>query len=642
MKKTVLFIAVLFLTVVFQGAARAYEKERIESFNSRITVNPDSTLRVTETIRVFAVGDKIKRGIYRDFPTRCQNPLGFQYYVGFDVESVTRDGENEPFFTKDIDNGVRVYMGSEDYYLPNYKSYTYRLTYRTDRQLYFTTNYTELYWNVTGNEWDFNIEEASADIILPDGAKPFFVEAYTGPRGSTATNYRVTRDKNGIHVRSTVPLAGGEGLTVLVRWPSGFVTEPVQQSRMNEIIRYNKGEFVGIAGLLLVLLYYFIAWVAVGRDPKKGVIMPLYESPDGLSPAALRYIRKMGFDTEAMAATVVNMAVKGVLKIVEESDGDFQVKKVSDNISALTEEEKKLFETFFSGKETFVFKQSNYTHVSAAVELLKGSLKKSYNKKYFVSNGGYFAFGVLLTIGAVAASYIVSGIKQGPGFFLLIWLTFWTLGVVPLLVMVVTSWRSVGRSKSGKKGLLNAGGALFMTLFSIPFLAAEVIVGGLYLKEYSPWMMVIVLATIVLNSLFYYLLKAPTAEGRKLMDRIEGFRRFLAATEQDKLGRMMPIDRNMVNYEKFLPYAIALDVEEKWTGQFKEALESAQVTKSSPSWYSGSSWTTLGAMGFAHSLGSSFTSAISTSSVSRSSGGGSGGGGGSSGGGGGGGGGGGW
>lgn len=642
-KKFLLTAAFLFI-IIPAMSAQGSQKERIESFKSVVTVNADSTLQVEETIRVFAVGDKIKRGIYRDFPTRYKNNLGFQYYVGFDVESVTRDGNPEPYFTKDIDNGVRVYIGSEDYYLPNYKSYTYQLAYKTDRQLFFTSNYTELYWNVTGNAWDFEIEKASADIVLPGDAqkRTLFIEAYTGYQGSTATNYKMTKDKNGIHIRSTVPLSQNEGFTVLIRWPSGYVTEPVQQSRMNEIIRYNKGEFAGIAGLLIVLLYYFIAWVAVGRDPKKGVIMPLYESPENLSPAALRYIRKMGYDNEAFAATIVNMAVKGSLKIVEEKDGDFEIKKVSDAEDKLSDEEKKLFKVFFGGKETFVFKQSNHTHVSEAIELLKYTLKKNYNKKYFIRNGGYFAFGVVLTLGALAASYIISGLRQGPGLFILIWLTFWTLGVIPLMVMVVKSWQQVFRSRSVGKGVLGTGGALFLTLFSLPFLGAEIFVGGMYLGSFSPWMMVIVLGTVVLNSLFYYLLKAPTQEGRKLMDKIDGFKQFLSATEKDKLGRMMPIDKNMINFEKFLPYAIALDVEEKWTGQFKEMLDQAQAAKSSPSWYSGSAWSTLGAAAFASSLGSSLSGAVGSSSTSSSSGGGSGGGGGSSGGGGGGGGGGGW
>lgn len=640
MTRMILSVTVLFFMMLTAQTSQAYEKERIESFRSLVTVNTDSTMRVVETIRVFAVGDKIKRGIYRDFPTRYKDKMGFQYYVGFDLESVMRDGEPENYFTKDLDNGIRVYIGNEDVFLPNYKSYTYTITYRTDCQLFFTSNYTELYWNVTGNGWDFEIEDASADIILPKGAKPSFIEAYTGYQGSTETNYVMSADKNAIHIRSTVKLAPSEGLTVLIRWPSGFVTEPPQQSRMNEIVRYNKGEFAGIAGLFIVLLYYLIAWLAVGRDPKKGVIMPLFEAPDNLSPAAVRYIRKMGYDNEAMAATIVNMAVKGCLKIVEEKDGDFVLNKLTDDVDKLSEEEKKLFETFFSSKDKFVFKQSNHTQVSTAIEILKTHLKKSYNKKYFVSNAGFFVLGAVITLAAIIASYAIGG--QGEGFPILIWLTFWTLGIIPLLIMVINSWKQVIRSKSATKGLLGAGGALFLTLFSLPFLGAEFFVGGMYLTSYSPWMLAIVLATILLNMLFYYLLKAPTKEGRQIMDRIDGFKQFLTQTEKDKLGRMMPLDRNMVNFEKFLPFAIALDVEQKWSEQFKDTLTAAQASNSSPSWYSGSSWSAIGIAGFANSLGSGFSSAIGSSSVSSSSGGGSGGGGGSSGGGGGGGGGGGW
>jgi len=52
-----------------------------------------------------------------------------------------------------------------------------------------------------------------------------------------------------------------------------------------------------VAGLLLLLIYYAIVWSAVGRDPARGVIMPLYEPPANLSPAAMRYLIRMDSTT---------------------------------------------------------------------------------------------------------------------------------------------------------------------------------------------------------------------------------------------------------------------------------------------------------------------------------------------------------
>jgi hypothetical protein len=88
--------------------------------------------------------------------------------VFFGVQCVLKDGEAEPWRTEDRGNGVRVYMGSGDVtLLPG--EYTYSLTYRTDRQLGFFERHDELYWNATGNAWEFPIKAASATVALPGG-----------------------------------------------------------------------------------------------------------------------------------------------------------------------------------------------------------------------------------------------------------------------------------------------------------------------------------------------------------------------------------------------------------------------------------------------------------------------------------------
>jgi uncharacterized membrane protein len=153
-------------------------------------------------------------------------------------------------------------------------------------------------------------------------------------------------------------------------------------------------------------------------------------------------------------------------------------------------------------------------------------------------------------------------------------------------------------------------------------------------------------ATVVLgllNILFYHLMERPTLEGRGVLNQLEGFRTFLTATDADRLDRMTAPDGTPEVFERFLPYAIALGVENRWAERFKDVIvpqdAGAAAAAASPAWYSGGSTSDLGSI--ATALGSSFSSSLSAASSPPSSGGG-GGGGGSSGGGGGGGGGGGW
>jgi uncharacterized membrane protein len=144
-------------------------------------------------------------------------------------------------------------------------------------------------------------------------------------------------------------------------------------------------------------------------------------------------------------------------------------------------------------------------------------------------------------------------------------------------------------------------------------------------------------------ALAFFLLGAPTREGRAMMDRIEGFKHYLSVTERERFDRMQAPEETLTLFEKYLPYAIALDVETRWADRFQSQIAAAMASPaaqgSTLGWYSGHSspWNDVG--GFTSSIGDSLASSIGTASSSPSSGSG---GGGSSGGGGGGGGGGGW
>jgi uncharacterized membrane protein len=151
--------------------------------------------------------------------------------------------------------------------------------------------------------------------------------------------------------------------------------------------------------------------------------------------------------------------------------------------------------------------------------------------------------------------------------------------------------------------------------------------------------------------IFFRLLRAYTPKGRVLLDQIDGFRLYLSVAEKDRMNMLTPVDHTPETFERYLPYALALDVEQQWSENFADVLErtdaSGQLTYQ-PVWFSGQALQSAGFSTLGSSLSGAFASAIAASSVAPgtssgfSSGGGGGGGGGGSGGGGGGGGGGGW
>ena len=636
-------LATLFALLPSASTAAA-PAERILAFDSRIAVEPGGGMRVTETIRVVAAGDQIRRGIFRDFPTSYRDRLGDRTTVEFAVQAISRNGQPEQWHTEKLSNGVRVYVGRKDHFLPP-GEHVYTITYRTDRQLGFFKDHDELYWNVTGNGWAFPIERVSATVELPPGVPEItLLEAYTGPEGARGRAYTAAESPEGRAVfKTTQRLAPNEGLTIVVGWPKGYVAEPSSREQAAYFLKDNRGLLAAAIGVVVVLAYYLLVWLAVGKDPEKGVIVPLYTPPAGLSPAVMRFVAEMGYDDRVFAAAVIDMAVKGYLKI-EDRDGTYTLTKQPGATVKLAADEQKIAAQLFRSGGTIALERKNHSAIGAAKNALKSALALAYEKTHFVSNRKAFVVGVIVSAATAAVALVLS---PDPEIlvFLGIWLSIWSIGVVFLVVTVVNLWAMVfAASKNLGTRAGSLGAALFMTAFATPFFAGEVFALTI-IAQSSPATAAQLVAVAILNVLFFHLLKAPTRLGRRVLDQIEGFRVFLAATEADRLQRLYPAGRTPELYEKFLPYAFALGVEQQWSDQFADVLAAAARPDGSggyhPGWYSGSGWSPARIGGFAGSVGSALSSAISSSSTapgSRSGGGG----GGSSGGGGGGGGGGGW
>ena len=188
---------ILFALFVLAAAlVPAVAEERIARFISDVDVQRNGDLLVTETIQIWAEGRQIKRGILRDFPTTYRRADGSRVEVGFDVQSVTRDGSNEEFATEKMANGVRVRIGSAGRSV-NSGLHEYVIRYRTTRQVGFFDSYDELYWNVTGNGWTFPIEVAEARINLPDKVEFKQTAFYTGAQGATGKDATIVEQQPG-------------------------------------------------------------------------------------------------------------------------------------------------------------------------------------------------------------------------------------------------------------------------------------------------------------------------------------------------------------------------------------------------------------------------------------------------------------
>ncbi|MCH8322917.1 MAG: DUF2207 domain-containing protein [Proteobacteria bacterium] len=611
-------------------ASAAWAEEAILSYDSRIVVGADGALDVTETIRVRAEGRQIRRGIYRDFPTSYRLPNGVRMTTTFDVTSVSMDGRTVPWKPSSISNGTRIRIGDADVFLKP-GDYTYTIRYKTERQLYFGEGFDELYFNVTGQGWDFPITSASATVLLPAGAVIQDTRAFTGRQGAEGQAFTSEHlSEREVRFETTGRLGPGEGLTVVVTWPEGFVTRPTQAEKIIIFLKDNLSLIVAYIGLLMVIGYFYYAWVQVGKDPDEGPIYARYDPPRGISPGAMSYVTKRGYRSEAFTAAIVNMAVKGYLTIREKGRKKFILSKTG-NPARLSEGEKAIARKLLGNVSEIETKTKNHKDFERAMTAQENVLEKNHEGISFVRNQKHFWIGAGISLGVVILSLVTTA-SVGIVNILL------AAGFVAFYGLIIFLLKSRANLFSGGGSILGKLRLVGVIIF-VGFHFAGM-VGSLLFQNF--FILVPFALILAVNVLFFFLLEKPTLEGRRLLDGIEGFKKYLSLAEKDRLefhtGEITP-----EVFEKYLPFAIALGVETRWGKAFDKAMLKAGMDPGSyhPVWYVGRGHLRSFSSGnFATSFGGAFSGAISSASAPPASAGS--GGGGFAGGGGGGGGGGGW
>ncbi len=645
--------ALILLAGLLSGPALA--AETINNYVSDVIVRPDGVLDVTETITVVAEGSKIRHGIYRDFPLTFTDADGNSHRVSFTIGAITRDGKPEPWHKASNQDGVRIYIGDGDVTLrPG--TYTYSIRYETGRQIRFLPDHTELFWNVTGNDWAFPILKTTVLFSLPDHQPPTRWTAYTGRYGERGKAYdgTITSD-NRLQVATTQTLAAGEGLSVVLEIPEGLVLPPSGAQAFGYWFLDNRHLVLGGVGLIGVLIFYLLSWIAVGRDPPKGTIIPLFHPPPGVSPTLAGYVRDYGWKDawRKFTAAALSLAVKGLL-VFNDSGGDivFTRTKLARPQEKLPPGENALLKWVENKGGEVTIDKGNGKSLQTAFSGFKSSVENENRNRFFRRNLGYFIIGVALTVASIAAVLVWGGLRDNEIGLLVgtvfagVWLGVF---IVPV-VRAFTSIRSVG-------SIFRAGffiaviafiGFNFASIFGAAVRSLPTGFGFTILDAITNngFPLALIGGFAVMNGLFYYLLRAPTAAGRAVMDQIEGLDLYIRTAETARLNLAGAPDLNATQFEKILPYAVALGAEKPWSEAFAAAFARANpgqdmATAYNPAWHGGYGWS---GASFAHSISSavssaesSFASSIpapSSSSSGFSGGGGSGGGGGGGGGGG--------
>ncbi len=561
----------LLLVVAFiatPAPVRAQRSLAIKHFDATIVVRPDAGVDVTESITAQFTGTW--NGIYRTVPVVYRTPQGFNWTLRLHLLAVT-DQDGKPLEVESrrerhyVKYKIRV-PGAEN------ATRTVILHYRAANGLRFLEDHDELYWNVTGDEWDVPIEAATARIELPAAATGVRAIAFNGVYGSTARDAVVQTEGTTVRVTMPHPLDFHEGVTAVVGWNPGVVTRPTETQQALGFLASNWPLVIPVP----VFFAMFAMWRAVGRDPKRLPAAVQYEPPDSLTPAEAGTLMDESADMRDVTATVVDLAVRGHLKIEERDESALLglVKRREylfhrlDPTGAppLQPHEQQVLSGIFSGGKMEV-KLSDLEN--EFYQYLPGVKDRIFAR--LVGRGLYR-----------------SRPDQVRGW--------WLAGAVFLGGLIF----GMGSTLSAR-----------LQLTPVPFIVAAVASG------------LIVFA-------FGRIMPARTTAGARTLERLLGFEEFLTRVEKDRLERVV---KTPEMFERYLPFAMAFGVERKWAKAFRD------IYREPPRWYVGSNLSGFNLDGFSGRLAdlsnraeSVMTSAPRSSSGSGfsggSSGGGSGGGGG--------------
>jgi len=507
-------LATILLCAVLATPALARDWH-VTSFVDNITVAQDGTMTVREHLVVDF--DGVYHGIYRDIPIEYPGPHGSNYSLFLTVTGVTDGLGGNLKYDSSVWNGNRHLK----IYIPNAvdtKSVV-EISYTVKNGVRWFDDHDELYWNVTGNDWPVPIDGVMAIIVFPTGAaRDLRAQAFTGLYGSQSQDATIVVSGNVVKVESSGPLSMREGLTADVYISKGILTEPSKLTFALWFLRSN----ISVLLPLWALIVMFVFWWTKGRDPKADTsVAPMYEPPKDMTPAEVGALLEDSVHPRDITATLVDLAVKGYLKIEETEskallfshrDYTFHSLKAEAEWTTLEAHERVMLNHMFPAGETQIRLSELRNKFYVAIPSIKSDILAELKSK-----------GMYSVDPDSAHAYVLAGV---------------VLTALPFVILQLLSWGSI----------LDSIGLLF---------AAGII-------------------ALIIVVLFARIMPAKSLKGVRTKVEVLGLQEFITRVDADRLKRMPPD-----TFEKILPYAMALGIENRWAKQFEG------IVQNPPGWYVG-------------------------------------------------------
>jgi hypothetical protein len=383
-------------------------------------------------------------------------------------------------------------------------------------------------------------------------------------------------------------------------------------------------DFQHLAFPALLLAFYVICWLVAGRDPKIENVAPRYEPPTGVSPGVARYILTGGSDGTTLAAVLTGLAAKGVLSIQPQS-GNYAIQLLNSSATVLPDEAS-VIRTLFNTEQTVqpyadsksaivgnpdrqkpgsfvggnlpspaqpirggsgeqaagtacavglapaassmaIVNPQAGAEIKAHIDALQDAFRKNLQGVYFRQNFIFAGLGMAATL--VWGLSVAATLEESSSMFITFWLFFFT-SVASLVIGSV--WTSKPARSSMKQRITRA--VLPLLFFCMP----GAIIYGAALPSAHGFVLGLLLS-VLLNSIFFVIMRAPTSRGLIVLQQLAGFREFLVRVEQDRLDRVNTPEQRAELMNRFLPYAIAMNVREGWGDKMASAFSDAIVER---------------------------------------------------------------
>jgi uncharacterized membrane protein YgcG len=494
---------------------------RIADFQDTISVGGDGSTVVKERITLVFVG--AWHGIHRTIPVEYPGPRGTNYTLFLEILSVTDEAGHKLKYESKTSSGFRdlkIYIpGAVD------TSRVVEITYLVRNGIRYFEDHDEFYWNVTGNDWPVPIDHAEAHVYLPEkAAGTLRAQAFTGAYGSAQRD--ATSEVNGANVafETSNPLPMRGGMTIDIFIPKDILREPGAITRAFWFIGSNPIVFLP----LVTLGVMFVLWWYKGRDPDPGrSVAPMYEPPAGMSPAEAGTLIDDTIHPRDITSTIVDLAVRGYVKIEETVDTTllifhskdyvFHLVKPQTEWQGLAPHERVMLENIFAGGQLTrlsSLKNRFYTAIPVIQQDIKAALKNKGMYLLDPDSANAYSIGAALVI------------------------------VAPFLIAQFTGFKQVFNS----------------VILLIVCGVVSAVIWWLFARQMS----------------------AKTLQGGRTRIAVLGFQEFMNRVDADRLKRMPPD-----TFEKYLPYAIALGVEHHWAQAFAGIVQNPPTWYVSPNGMAG-------------------------------------------------------